>query len=300
MRTIFPEIQNSDIVFAVLLDETVLGSKTGFASPACLQEVIVGQQAEKRTLAWVERGCADRLGFVRYLTTYSEFSLADMLSEEGQNRIAKTIRKRLLEYAQPIALETESYLYCNTFTEGSPHNIHSLMWPRVSVGDGKLEEIVRSGGQSVLHFAGEHRGGCLVIGSTRDTWNWFRQVGLSITTLGHIRKEPFARGQKMSLEIRCRSSGPVRVRPIFNGPAVDPADPTNKEKHDWELVDVSRSPEWNWKTVTREEEWTSKTFRCSIDYREGNELQVLVKLYLVADTADEFLFVDKILLAVAS
>jgi len=87
---------------------------------------------------------------------------------------------------------------------------------------------------------------------------------------------------------------------VFNGPAVDPVDPTNKNKHDWQLVDVSRSPEWNWKTVTPEEEWTSRTFRCSIDYREGNALQVPVKLYLIADTADEFLFVDKILLAVAS
>lgn len=300
VRTIFPEIRNSDIVFAVLLDEIATGPRSGFVSAACLQEIIVGHQAGKNMLAWVEHGCADRLGFARYLTTYSEFSLADLLSEEGKNKIAKTIRKRLLEYAQPIALEADSYLYCNTFDEGSPHNIHSLVWPRISLISGKSEEILRSGGQSILQFAGEHGGGCLAIASTRDTWNWFRQAGQSITTLGHISEDPFAHGQRMSFEIRCRSSGPVRVRPTFNGPAVDPDDPANKDKHDWPLVDLSRSPEWNWKTVTPEEKWVSKTFRCSIDYREGNVLQDPVKLYLVADTADEFLFIDKILLAVAS
>jgi len=79
----------------------------------------------------------------------------------------------------------------------------------------------------------------------------------------------------------------------------DPSDPENRDKQDWELVDDAVSPDWKWKSIDSEEGWVSRTFSCRIAYREGYEFGEQVKLYMIADTGESLLFVERVVLAVA-
>jgi hypothetical protein len=300
-HAVFPLIESCDVLVALLLDETG-PSRAGFVSPACLQEIVVARRAGKNVLVWVERGCQAHLGFVPSLTTYGEFDVDDLILATGRDRIAGNLEDRLLGLVESPAPAGGACLYLNTFDEPSSDRIANFEWRRAYLEpDGRtarVQEAPRPGGQTLLRFGGEHGGGCLLVAHTRDTWNWSLEAGKSITTLARLSGRDFSRGQEMRFEARCRSSSRVRLRPLFNGPAVDPVAPDDRGKQDWELVDPAHSPDWAYKSVVAEDGWTTRIFCCQIDYREGYVIRAPVTLYLVADTAQDVLFIDRVSLTI--
>jgi hypothetical protein len=184
--SIFPLIENSDILIAALFDET-RSRQDGFVSAACLQEIIVAQRAGKKTMVWVEEGCTNRLGFIPHLTTYGEIGIDELLLADGRDRIARTIVDRLIGAGREGPRRAGcSYIYVNDFGPGAADRISSFEWRRAYVDEEThkihFEETPRSGGQTILRACGENGKDCLCISSTKDTWNWALNAGQSLTT----------------------------------------------------------------------------------------------------------------------
>jgi hypothetical protein len=303
---LFPRIGRCDVFFSLLFDETASGPCKPYVSPSCLQELIVAYVARKPILAWVEKGCTSSLGFASSLTTYREFTVDDLLFDEAKAAIRDNIKQRLYEAFLPSQAQAATYLYCNTFDHGSPDDVQDFRWRRArrvknerDEEEWKPEDQPRRGGQSLLPFGGES-GGCLAIAATADTWNWSGWQGQSITTLGLLDPAPFAPGQEVVVEIRCRTNGNVRIRPLFNGPAVDPDDPGDRAKWNWPLVIDAQDSDWGWKSVSFEEGWVSLIFRARITYPEGYRVQDTVKFYLIAETSEDIVLIDRVLLGLGA
>jgi hypothetical protein len=301
---LFPRIERCDVFFSLLLDETASEPGRPYVSPSCLQELVVAYRAKKPILVWVERGCTSCLGFASSLTTYREFAVDDLLFDDAKAAIRDNIKQRLYEAFAPCQPQTSSFIYCNTFDDDSPDGVEDFLWRRARRVQQEGQEVYqreeqpRRGGQSLLPFGGE-TGGCLAIVATADTWNWKDQQGKSITTLGQLDPTAFVPGQEVTVEVRCRTNGNARIRPLFNGPAVDPDEPDDRTKWDWQLVAEGQDSDWGWKSVSAEENWVSRVFRVRIAYPEGYRIRDTVKFYLIAETNEDILFIDRVLLGLA-
>ncbi|MBN1857579.1 hypothetical protein JW848_00010 [Candidatus Bipolaricaulota bacterium] len=302
---LFPRIGRCDVFFSLLLDEAAAVPGLSHVSPSCLQELIVAHQASKPTLAWVEKGCSSCLGFGSSLTTYREFTVDDLLFDEGRQAIRDNIKQRLVEAFLASEHQTTQYLYCNTFSESSPDTVDSFLWRRgawehTDGGDEiwRSEQQPRSGGQRVLAFGGEAENGCLAIAATAMTWNWNDQQGKSITTLGTIDPSLLPPDQTLVVELRCRTSGTALLRPLLQGVITDPRSTRLKGAPAQSLIANSQESNWNWKSVGEHEGWTSKQFHAKIDLPPSHRIEGDAQFYLVVETGEDILFIDHVVLGV--
>ncbi len=300
---LFPRIERCDVFFSLLLDEAAAEPGSSHVSPSCLQELVVAHQASKPTLAWVEKGCSSCLGFGRSLTTYREFTVDDLLFDEGTQAIRENIKQRLVEAFLASEPETTQYLYCNTFSEASPDTVDSFLWRRGSwehSADGddlwRSEQQPRPGGQRVLTFGGESGNGCLAIAATAMTWNWNDQQGKSITTLGAINPSLLVSNQALVVELRCRTSGTALLRPLLQGAITDPRSARLKGTPAQSLIADSQESNWNWKSVGEHEGWTSRQFHARIDLPPAHQVEGEAKFYLAVETGEDILFIDHVVL----
>ena len=300
---LFPRIERCNVFFSLLLDEAGAAAGPSHVSPSCLQELVIAHRAGKPTLAWVEKGCAGCLGFGNSLTTYREFTLEDLLFDEGKQAIRDNIKQRLVEAFLASEPQTARYLYCNTFSDVSPDTVDSFLWRRGSweqTADGdkvwRSEEQPRPGGQRVLTFGGEDGNGCLAIAATGVTWNWNDQQGKSITLLGAIEPRSLDHGQALVVEIRCRTSGTALLRPLLQAMIADPNSAQLKGKPAQSLIADSPESNWNWKSVGEHEGWTSKRFHATIDVPAPYHIDGEARFYLVVETGEDILFIDHVVL----
>jgi hypothetical protein len=302
VSSIFPMIEGSDVLISALFDETS-SSEEGFVSAACLQEIIVAARAGKKTMVWVEEGCANRLGFIPHLTTYGDIRTDEMLLAEGRQRITRAITDRLLGATVKVPSgPTDKHIYINDFGPGSLDHIVSFEWKRAYVDEktqtAHFEGNPRTGGQTILRSCGENGNDCLAISSTRDTWNWALRVGESLTTLAVLPRAEFTHGRELVFRVHCRSTGRVKLCPLLNGPATNPKDPDEKlTDHDWQLMDPTRELEWQYKSIAPEEGWVDKLFTCRVNFRKDHVLSRDPTLYLMANTEREIVLIDHISLS---
>jgi hypothetical protein len=300
---LFPRIERCNVFFSLLLDEAAATPGPSHVSPSCLQELAVAHRAGKPTLAWVEKGCSGCLGFGNSLTTYREFTVDELLFDEGKQAIRDNIKQRLIEAFLVSGPQTTQYLYCNTFSESSPDTVDNFLWRRGSweqTPDGdeiwRSEEQPRPGGQRVLTFGGEDGNGCLAIAATSMTWNWNDQQGKSITSLGAVDPSLLSRDQSLMVEVRCRTSGTALLRPLLQAAIVDPRSDHPKGKPAQSLIADSPESNWNWKSVGEHEGWTSKQFLAKIDLPPSHQIEGEARFYLVVETGEDILFIDHVVL----
>jgi len=300
---IFKDIEEADVLIAFLVDETA-SSQPGFVSAACLQEIVVADRAGRRVLAWIEEGCTRRSGFLPNLTKYGTFSQDDLLLKSQRDQIRQSLKERLVGLVPSSTSLTGNTLYSARFDQDGYDSIASLKWWRGYIDPEKRqvrrEYPERTGGQSYLPEGGEGNDGCLLIANTQDTWNWALKRGMSITTLCRLDNTLFTRGRDMQFEVRCRSTGTIKLQPLFNGPAVDPSAPDNRETQDWNLIGSALPADWGPKTVRAEDGWITKRFRCTISYPETNVITVPVTLFLIVDTGQYVLEIDNVALMAVS
>lgn len=313
VNSIFPKIRDCDVLFCVLCRECDGTTLTSFASPACLQEIVVAQQSGKKIMVWVEDGTR-KLGFTDKLTTYRTFDTNALILEDRRQKIHDNIRDALLSECQPSLSTTDNYLYFNSFGEGSPCNVRTYKWYRRALRHDERgkpitdnrgqplrvqEEVQRNGGQHEIPFLpGDTGPGVLVVANTDECWNWSANHGQSIAHLAAFDPKDFAIGTWVNFEVRCRSTGIVQVMPLLNGPVVDPQDKENKEKWCWPLTQGGNpDPKhpWNFQEIRAEEGWVSRMFVGRIDYPPDKEYLDKATLFLISKTQNNLLVVDKVM-----
>jgi hypothetical protein len=288
VNSIFPKIEDSNVLFTVLLAEHEDDKKISFVSPACLQEIVVAHHKGRRALVWVEKGRSKRLGFTQHLTTYGEFTDVDLLLEQKRRSIIQNLKDTIIRHFQPSAAKTDGYLYFNSFNEESRDKVRSYSWRRAE------SEEPRTGGQQEISFGGESGEGCLLIAVTDDAWN--HPTRTSIATLAQLDPTHFENGQSVIFEIRGRSTGPIRVRPYIDGPAVDPEAPRDRDKWVWDICpQPGPDGNWDWKAIKPEEEWVSKVFVGRVQYPQEFIIKRRPTLDLLTDTGVNALFVDRVM-----